>query len=237
MKNLIEVNLTNTDEKVLVDYDDFEKVKDFKWHKDNNGYAASYLYMGKGERKFINMHRLILNNPETGLRVDHINLDKLDNRKSNLRVATASENAWNTGIRSTNTTGYKGVQPKGKKWMAVICVDGVRHSLGTYETKEDAAKAYNVMAVKYFGEFAWLNDVDQSEFKLKPKRQKASQYVGVFLDRYYSKWSASVKINGKPKNLGRFDSEHDAARMYNFWAKDLFGDQAILNVINEEESE
>jgi hypothetical protein len=230
----VEISLKNTDEKVIVDSEDYEKVKDFKWSKDNNGYAASSLYVGNGKSKFVNMHRLILGEIKEGLRVDHINLNKLDNRKSNLRLATASQNAWNTGLRSTNTSGYKGVSRKGRNWISIICVNGVKHTLGTYESKEDAAKAYNIMAIKYFGEFAHLNDVDHTGFRLKPKQQKTSNYLGVFLDKQSNKWIATIRINGKQTNLGRFETEHDAARMYNFWEKDIHGESAKLNVIKGE---
>ncbi len=108
------------------------------------------------------LHRLLLKPPD-GYFVDHINMDRLDNRRCNLRVATKAQNSYNRPARTDNTSGYKGVwlrcDAKTKAWIAEIRVNGKKVHIGTYSTKEAAALAYNDAAKKYHGVFARLNDV------------------------------------------------------------------------------
>ena len=86
------------------------------------------------------------------LHLDHINGDRSDNRLCNLREATYSQNAQNRKLANNNTSGYKGVSFKSNKWVAGI-------NLGAFNTKEEAALAYNEAATKLFGEYAKLNEV------------------------------------------------------------------------------
>ena len=105
------------------------------------------------------MHKLVIGIPDETAMGDHINRNRLDNRRSNLRVATDTQNCRNSGIRSHNTTGYKGVAHRkhSTRWWARIVVDGKFIYLGQYDTAEEAALAYNKAAIKYFGEFASPN--------------------------------------------------------------------------------
>ena len=91
--------------------------------------------------------------------VDHINSDSLDNRRSNLRVCTVSQNNMNSAIGRNNKSGYKGVSwdKTNKKWRAGIKAKGKSVSLGSFNSKKDAARAYNEAAKKAYGEFAKLN--------------------------------------------------------------------------------
>ena len=109
------------------------------------------------------MHRDILKlvGSETS---DHIDLDKLNNQRSNLRRCTKKDNDRNKGLLKSNTSGYTGVWfHKGKwrikRWVAEIHVNNKKISLGHFLTKEEGALAYNQAAQKYFGEFARLNDI------------------------------------------------------------------------------
>jgi hypothetical protein len=220
----------------IVDDDMYEVLSKHNWWCNSDGYAIRIEYKDRRYYRQIFMHKEILK-VEKGLQVDHINRNILDNRRSNLRPATPSQNQVNRVALSNNTSGFKGVSfdTKGNKWRAYLIKDGEQMNLGFYTSKEDAAKAYNIKAVELFGEFALLNDVDHTGFKLNT-RERYSEYRGVSFDKRHSKWTSTIIINGKNKHLGRFDSEHDAARMYNFWAIDLFGDNARLNVINEGET-
>lgn len=104
------------------------------------------------------MHRFILDAPH-GMEVDHKNGDGLDCRRENMRLATRKQNAFNRKRPSVNTSGFKGVtlvKPTGK-WLAQIEVGGKNMHLGTYESKIEAARAYDKAAIKYHGEFARLN--------------------------------------------------------------------------------
>lgn len=88
--------------------------------------------------------------------VDHINRDKADNRWSNLRVASQSQNMANVDVRQSNTSGHPGVtwDKSRSKWRAQIRIDGVKTNLGRFEHFEDAVSAVNAAARKQWGGFA-----------------------------------------------------------------------------------
>lgn len=93
--------------------------------------------------------------------IDHINRVRNDNRWSNLRECTQSQNSANTGVRVDNTSGYKGVVwlKKRYKWKAQIMVKQKQIYLGQYNDIKDAAIAYNIKAKELLGKFACLNEV------------------------------------------------------------------------------
>jgi hypothetical protein len=144
----------------LVDDADFEWLNELKWQYHYRGYAYSQTYLGGGRAnpkyKKIWMHRLITDCPTDKI-VDHINRDRLDNRRSNLRTCTQAQNQMNADIRCTNTSGYRGVSRLSGKWSARIRIDGVRKFLGLFDTPEEASKAYQAVAVKHYGEFITNN--------------------------------------------------------------------------------
>lgn len=109
----------------------------------------------KTTSKAVLLHRDLLGNPK-GI-VDHINGDGLDCRRSNLRLASASESAANVKLRSDNSTGFKGVSPHRKKWSARIQWRGKRYELGDFSSCEEAVRAYDKAARELHGEFAVLN--------------------------------------------------------------------------------
>lgn len=144
----------------LVDDEDYEYLSQWNWTSNVKGYIWRQ-YRIDGKRKNIYLHRLIMNQPKVFV-VDHINGDKLDNRKSNLRLCTVAENVRNRKMHSTNSCDFKGVRllPKGKKkYAAKICVNYKQLHLGCFSTPEEAARAYNEAAIKYHGEFARLNEL------------------------------------------------------------------------------
>lgn len=151
----------------LVDNEDYEKIpmlSNRKWYLNNSGYAVRNQKYPKSRKDYpILMHRLILDFP-TGI-IDHKNLNPLDNRKENLRLATHSQNHGNMTKQKNNTSGYKGVwlnKLKGKnnkKWVANILFQGKKYSLGIHHTPKQAAQAYNKKAVELFGEFALVNKI------------------------------------------------------------------------------
>lgn len=98
--------------------------------------------------------------PPAGMDVDHIDGDKGNNAIANLRLASRSQNAANaSGLRKNNTSGYRGVSlyRRTGRWDARIFVEGVTHCLGHHTTAEEAARAYDRAAYKFYGEFAYLN--------------------------------------------------------------------------------
>ena len=152
---------TRKQEKIFVDDNDYEWLNKTTWYLDKDGYAVSSKRIGlrkEGKQIKYFMHRLILNPPKN-YQSDHINGVKLDNRRNNLRAATPSQNQHNSRLRKDNTSGYKGIVKHYERWQAVICINKKDISLGVFNTKEEAAVAYNIGAKKYFGEFANINQL------------------------------------------------------------------------------
>ena len=126
----------------LVDAEDFERVNTYKWHKlrtKTKVYAATTI----NNRQML-MHRFILNTPK-GRVTDHEDRNGLDNRKSNIRDTTQTQNLRNVGITSRNKSGYKGVcwDAKAGKWKAQVSIGGRTKFLGNFDNPKDAARAYN----------------------------------------------------------------------------------------------
>ena|SRR3990167_1332048 len=138
----------------IVDDEDFGWLINYSWCYSGNGYSQ-----GTVSGKRISMHRLIMGAPK-GKVIDHINYDTLDNRRSNLRICTYSQNIVNSRPRSAS--GYKGVDffKKLKKWRAKLKVDGATKHIGYFNSKEEAAKAYNEFAEKHYKDYAYLNEID-----------------------------------------------------------------------------
>jgi len=125
-------------------------------------YAASSITAGGKQKRFL-MHREIMHVSDE-LQVDHVAIgDTLNNRESNLRIATVSQNCANRRKRSDNTSGYKGVTfyQRNGMWMAQLCtrMNGCRRNrfLGYFDTPEEAAVAYDIESIRIHGAFAHLN--------------------------------------------------------------------------------
>ena len=129
----------------LVDDKDFEWLNQWKWYF-NSGYAV------RGCSKRILMHRVINNTPDD-LITDHINQNKLDNRKCNLRTGTKSLNNFNTKVRKDNSSGVKGIfwSKKHNNWRPVISKEGKKYCFGLYEKLEDAIFERNRMIGEIYG--------------------------------------------------------------------------------------
>ena len=149
----------------MVDDADYEHLIQWKWFvrkNKNNWYAVRTQYLGGGRKhpknKTILMHREIIT-PPAGLGVDHIDHNGLNNQRSNLRLATNSQNHQNENPRSGTVSRYKGVNwHKGyKRWQVRIQLPERRVSLGYFHSEIYAAGAYDAAARKYFGDFAYCN--------------------------------------------------------------------------------
>lgn len=137
----------------LIDEGDFEKVNKYNWSMSGE-YARI-----KNTKNNICMHNLILGKLEKGFCIDHIDGDKLNNRKRNLRIATHSQNMKNKKLAKNNKTGYKGVHFCNTRqyFVARIAINKKRIVIGTFIDVIEAAKAYDKAAIKYHGEFARTN--------------------------------------------------------------------------------
>lgn len=135
----------------IVDDEDYQYLSQWKWHYDK-GYVYRTL-------KKISMHRVLMQ-AKKGQIVDHINLDTLDNRKSNLRFVTRLENSINRAKTKANTSGYKGAYKIKRTyrnnsyeyWVAKIRVNKRIIHIGTYDTAKKAGMAYKQFVIREFGE-------------------------------------------------------------------------------------
>ena len=150
----------------LVDDEDFEYLNQWKWYahtskKSNTFYAARNSLKINGRTKRIKMHTFIYDKNNSEILIDHINNNGLDNRKSNLRICNHNQNQQNKLIYKSNTSGYKGVfwHKAANKWGSRIGLNCKIIYLGVYKNKIDAAKSYNEAAIKFYGEFAKLNEI------------------------------------------------------------------------------
>ena len=141
------VGITNNNEQFIFDTEDYDLVSQYTWYKMNNGY-----FCHKDNKQYFLLHRLIMN-PPNELDVDHINHDKSDNRKINLRLASRSQNLVNKQYE--NKTGYRGVVelPSGR-FMAQIG----NEYIGSYDTAQQAHDAYMEEATKKYGDFLYQDN-------------------------------------------------------------------------------
>uniref|UniRef100_A0A6H1Z9I4 Putative homing endonuclease n=1 Tax=viral metagenome TaxID=1070528 RepID=A0A6H1Z9I4_9ZZZZ len=147
----------NQEKFALVDDEDFEYLNRFKWRLHWQGYAIRTTLASetkRNERRDIRMHREIMNCPP-GLEIDHIDHDKLNNMRSNMRICTHQQNMCN----QKKFGEYKGVSwHKGNKmWQANITMNGKQKNLGYSHDPVILARKYDAAAKGYFGEFAALN--------------------------------------------------------------------------------
>lgn len=139
----------------LVDDENYEWLNKYKWYLDDVGYARSTI---KSKNKRI--HRLIMNEPKD-MEIDHIDGNRLNNQKNNLRIVTRSQNNMNRLKVENCTSKFKGVcwNKRDKIWFAQIKINKKRFYLGNFKIEEEAAGAYNKAAIELFGEYACLNEV------------------------------------------------------------------------------
>lgn len=160
----------------LVDDEDYPRVSKRKWGmspQQQYAYRKDVAYRehdGTSYYVMVTMHRFLMAAPD-GKDVDHINGNRLDNRRANLRLCTRSENLCNRPaldvyMGNRPSSQYKGVtscpQNKTNPWRANISVNNVATYLGCFPTEEDAARAYNAAAHEAHGEFARLNQVEDA---------------------------------------------------------------------------
>jgi hypothetical protein len=141
----------------IVDSEDFDFLNQWTWtarKATHKHYYAQRKRWVNGKKKYIKMHRLIMNAPDDMI-VDHINRNTLDCRKSNMRLCTIAQN--NCNRKASGKSKYLGVTIRNGKPIAQITHNNKVYYLGTFKSEKDAAIAYNKAALEYHGEFANLN--------------------------------------------------------------------------------
>ena len=148
----------------LVDDDDYERLNQYKWYLSQHRYSCHVARSEwDDERKrnvTVYMHQDVIGKKE-GFEIDHVNGNGLDNRRSNLRHCSRSQNQMNCSSRDRKSK-YKGVYAtRHGRWIAQLCFNRNHFYVGTYETEEAAAIAYNKIATEKYGEFAKLNSISR----------------------------------------------------------------------------
>lgn len=156
------IGYTSKGEQFWFDLEDYDLIKDYCWYKDKDGYFVTNIYNNKIKKR-LTLHRLIMNFPsETD--IDHIHGRKTrhDNRKSNLRATTRSQNSMNKTVQCNNVSGVSGVCwfPKNNKWRAYITINSKFIHIGLFNNFEDAIKARKEAEEKYFGEYSYDNSIN-----------------------------------------------------------------------------
>ncbi len=143
----------------LYDVADHPLISQYTWQRGKRGYPTTGI-----NRKTTVMHRVLYGFP-SGVDIDHISGDKLDNRRANLRICTHQENMFNQKMRNTNTSGFTGVSylKNTRSYEAYIHHSGKKHHLGLFADPADAAVARDHAARRLFGEFARMNFPKDSE--------------------------------------------------------------------------
>jgi hypothetical protein len=167
----------------IVDVEDYYRFGCFKWYidgRDGRFYAIRGKRIGTNNVVRVRLHREIMEAPK-GLLVDHRNFNGLDNRQSNLRIATHGENIQNRRKRRGATSRFIGVSIDNRigKWRARIMYKGKTVWLGNFYNDIEAAKAYDAAAKKYYGEFARLNFPEESGVILSESKDSAGVNKGI----------------------------------------------------------
>lgn len=204
-----------------------------RWTLQGGRYAAR-MTISEGVARRHKMHRIILERRlgrplRPGMVVDHINGDGLDNRRTNLREATRTENMRNVRPRSGGTSKYKGVRRlAAHTWEARLG----EQTVGYFDTDEDASLAYDKAALAAYGEFARLNHPgDEVLAWTEPLRRYGRKAMSGFrgVAPCGNRWLAEIKHDKHRYQLGSFATAEHAAFAYDKAALSLYGDRAQLN--------
>mgnify|MGYP006267551345 CR=1 FL=1 len=158
-----EIKLKNTDLVAIVDADYYDWLIGIEWRANKDGYAFYNTTINSKPCNYL-MHRLVNDTPE-GLYTDHINGNRLDNRRINLRTVTPAQNSQWQNRGKKNTSGYKGVSWRKDEnvWQVHITLNKKLVHIGLFKNIHEAAEAYNAAAKKHFKEFAKLNVIEHKE--------------------------------------------------------------------------
>lgn len=145
---------TNTNKEFYFDLEDYAKIKDYCWCESEYGYIISTT-----TKPLVFMHRIVMNISDSKIKIDHIKHNKTDNRKSQLRVVSNSQNSMNSVMHKNNSSGAKGVRwhQQNQCWEAYITINGKFKHIGDFAEDKfaDAVNARKEAEEKYFGEFSY----------------------------------------------------------------------------------
>ena len=160
LTNKCGIGYTSKGEEFYFDLEDYDKIKDYCWCKNSDGYIVTNIWKNK-KNYIMFMHRLIMGFPDSCYEVDHRHgkFSRNDNRKSNLRIVTHSQNLMNVGVRENNSSGVTGVcfEDATQKWRSSITINDKKIDLGRFANFEDAVRVRKDAEEKYFKEFSYDN--------------------------------------------------------------------------------
>lgn len=153
------IGYTSKGEEFYFDLEDYDKIKDYCWCYDKEGYVISHCSGTRTYRKGIKMHRILFPDSE---KVDHIKHINHDNRKSELRPVTSSQNGMNKSLLQNNTSGVTGVSynKREDRWVAHIGINNEKYQK-RFVNFEDAVKQRKEWEEKYFGEYSYDNSMKE----------------------------------------------------------------------------
>lgn len=144
------IGYTDKGEQFTFDLEDYELIYPYSWSMDTQGYIIANCGFLTGKHTTVKLQRIVMDAP-SNMMVDHINHDKSNNRKSNLRIVTNQQNCWNRSAQTTCSSGVPGVRQFENGWVARINVDKKEKYLGYFKTFEEAVKARKEAEKKYYG--------------------------------------------------------------------------------------
>lgn len=137
-----------------IDKEDLKRITPYRWYKNDSEYWIAQMYP-QGKRKLQRLHRFIMN-AKSGDIIDHIDRNRSNNKKNNLRFCSPSQNSMNSSMSKQNSSGFIGVSyyKASDCWESHIGVEGEKKELGHYKEKREAVIARLKAEKEYFGEFA-----------------------------------------------------------------------------------
>lgn len=217
--------------KALIDIEDIEKVKSYKWNCSNNYVRTNT------ENIQSPLHRFILNITDDNIVVDHINRNPLDNRKSNLRIASSQQNAFN--LTTNNQFGISGIyyDNENSKYNVRLKYDYKLLNLGQYKTLEEARKIRLLAELKFFKEFSPNYNLFE-EYNIKEddlyiidnilnNKKEIKEYIaGIQIREGRSNYKVETKYKGKRYFLGNFNDLNSAVIAKLKWEKEIKGESS-----------
>lgn len=232
----------------MVDDEDYERCMEHTW---SLGATSRTLWTVSTtiNSEMISLQRFLLGLVKgDGKEISFLDKNRLNYQKNNLIIGDSKLKIIRRRGHSNSSSKYKGVSwsKRLSKWEVTITYNRKRNHLGFYKDEDEAAKIYNAAALKFFGENAYQNIIGESNNAQettvevvnlnRSKGGKYTKYKGVTKNIKKDKYLARIKIDGKRKSLGYFDTDIEAAKAYDKKVYELYGDKAILNFPEEYKS-
>lgn len=207
---------TSNNEEIFVSDCDYNELNKYKWNINKDGYAIAYINGKKWRMHRYIMIELMKNDIEWFVKIDHINNNRINNKRCNLRIVTNEENARNRLKNKNASSNYYGVSKisSNNTWRAQLCLNIKLNAY--YENEIDAAWQYNLWIKEYKVSYAKLNDIKEPEnFKLYVKKTKKDNLPkGIYLNKI-GKYQVQIYFNKKLTHYGFFDNLNDAKNKLN----------------------